>query len=979
MRHYLKIAILLLTALLSCHQAEAQQALIRNFTTTDYNGGTQNWCIDITPANRVLFANNSGLKTYNSVRWETLTLSNYSQTRTVMYDSIDHRTYVGGSNEFGYFQPDKESQLNRYHSLSRYLPEKLREFHEVWNILKWKDIVVFQTRQHLFFLHPNRRMTYMETPFLIECTAIIGTRLYVASKQGVYTVGNGRLTQIPGTEALRGIALRTILPYEGNMIFATAVNGLYLYDGNTTRKMELDITPFIEKNQLFCAAIHGDMLAVGTIRDGLVMRNMKTGQTQYANIDTGLQNNTVLSLRFDQTGNIWLGLDQGIAYVMNNSSVQYLFGNLSPIGTGYASATDGSLLYLGTNQGLFSLPYTITNGPTPPTPQLVGALTGQVWSLTHIDGTLFCGCNAGTYLIRGQQAERIAGVEGTWRLIPLKQHPGMILGCDYQGLFLLRKGSNNRYEFAWRIDNFKKSSSSFLEDEDGTIWMSHWQHGIFHLKLSEDLRHIRKQELYNSKNGLLVDDNNQICRIQGHIYVSTVDGFYQLNHQTGRLEHADDINHIFQNYGQALRVIESPTGDLWAYKQGYLAVAHPQQDGTYIASPISNMELVNGLQMVFGHPSFIGQTTLMNCERGFVQINSHASPIPPQGRKILVYEIQSTNGKDSVLHQQVTPRRQEQVYQFHHAFNSLHIYFVLPEYATGNETEYSCMMEGYDKAWSPYRTENNKEYTRLPKGKYTFHVRANNLLNGMSYSTKIHIEILPAWYETWWAYLLYLMAACALGWATFHIAKKRERAMVEKAKREEAIKRERQQALYEIEQQKKENELTRLRADQLEYEMKANASKLADSTINLMRKNDMLLSLDEQMSELAESVRHEDPKADITRRIRSIRHHIQGNIKEDDNWEKFEENFNLVYDNFMRKLTAKYPDLKLSDRKLVAYLRMGLSSKEMASLLNTTTRSIETARYRLRKKLQIESGDNLTEFIQSLDTETKTEQEKSTD
>jgi DNA-binding CsgD family transcriptional regulator len=119
------------------------------------------------------------------------------------------------------------------------------------------------------------------------------------------------------------------------------------------------------------------------------------------------------------------------------------------------------------------------------------------------------------------------------------------------------------------------------------------------------------------------------------------------------------------------------------------------------------------------------------------------------------------------------------------------------------------------------------------------------------------------------------------------------------------------------------------------------------------------------MDDLSESVRREEAKARITNKIKEIRHDIQQNINEDEGWDKFEENFNLVYENFMQRLTARFPDLKLSDRKLCAYLRMGLSSKEMASLLNTSVRSIETARYRLRKKLDMEQGDNLTEFIQN--------------
>ena len=126
----------------------------------------------------------------------------------------------------------------------------------------------------------------------------------------------------------------------------------------------------------------------------------------------------------------------------------------------------------------------------------------------------------------------------------------------------------------------------------------------------------------------------------------------------------------------------------------------------------------------------------------------------------------------------------------------------------------------------------------------------------------------------------------------------------------------------------------------------------------------MLLELDEQMQELSGIIGKDTPKTTVNKMIKDVRRSIQRNIKEDENWEKFEENFNLVYDNFMKKLTEQFPDLKANDKKLCAYLRMGLSSKEMASLLNTTLRSIETARYRLRKKLNLKQGQNLTSFIQ---------------
>ena len=102
-------------------------------------------------------------------------------------------------------------------------------------------------------------------------------------------------------------------------------------------------------------------------------------------------------------------------------------------------------------------------------------------------------------------------------------------------------------------------------------------------------------------------------------------------------------------------------------------------------------------------------------------------------------------------------------------------------------------------------------------------------------------------------------------------------------------------------------------------------------------------------------------------KISKIRHDIKLNMEDDENWERFQDNFNIVYDNFLGMLVTRFPTLKKNDLKLCAYLKMGLSSKEIASLLNTNLRSVETARYRLRKKLGLDGGENLTGFLQSID------------
>ena len=211
--------------------------------------------------------------------------------------------------------------------------------------------------------------------------------------------------------------------------------------------------------------------------------------------------------------------------------------------------------------------------------------------------------------------------------------------------------------------------------------------------------------------------------------------------------------------------------------------------------------------------------------------------------------------------------------------------------------------------------------------------------------------------------VIVVIAATAIAYIVRLMKRRAERELTRVKAQQEQQMREKDIKL-QMEREKRKHQMAEMRNEQLNIELKHKQSQLTDSTMNLMRKNDMLQQIDENMHELSESVRRGDAKPKLTKQIQEIRKSIQDNMN--DNWEKFENNFNMVYDDFMKVLTARFPDLKINDRKLCAYLRMGLSSKEMASLLNMPVRSIETARYRLRKKLNMTGGENLTEFIQNI-------------
>lgn len=942
----------------------AQIPTLRNFSPIEYNGGTQNWQIGEIRDNLMAFANNHGLIVFDGENWQIHPVANYTSVRSVAFDAKKLCVYAGASDEFGYFDINTATFNVEYHSLSKLLPANMRMFGEIWKIhLLPSGEVLFQGRAHLFSLRQGNKLITLKTAGAIDNSALVGDRVYVSTKTGIYIYHGGKLSPLPGTGNLTGKRVSGVVQYNGKVMFVTMSDGLFIYDGHTATPFELDISPLLKDNNVFCAAAGKRYIGFGTIKNGLIVKDLQTGSNYYVNTNTGLQNNTVLSMSFDSLDNIWLGLDMGLSYVMLESSYGNLLGANNTIGTGYTSAISGNQLYMGTNQGLFSIPFPLQNSILPPKAQTVEGVVGQIWSLQNIDGTLLCGANDGAYVVGAGTVRRIDGLVGTWGFRKLNNHPGYLLTCDYDGLAVLKQegGSITLHS---RLSNFHEASGNFEQDSDGSIWLSHWHKGVWHFRLSDDMTRVENLEYYHNGAGLVVDDNNLVCKIDGRVYVSSVDGFHQYDERNRKLKHCDWMNNLFNTYGEALHVTQAPDGMIIAYKADYLAVAERQHNGKYQSRQVGYGNMVQQMQMGLGNIGFLeNRQIVLNSNNGFFVMRPQKKDAAKTNH-VMVRRIYSTNTGDTLVYMRCPELVKEEVV-LPHSLNSIRIEYVMPEYRGEKGVLYSCYLEGYEKEMSTMSHSSSKEYTKLEKGKYIFHVKARNLVDGTESESQIVIRILPAWYETWWAYLLYIILIVTGVWALLRYMNLRAEKELTKVKKEKERQMKEQQMEFHLAEEKKEKELAKLRSKQLEVELKHKSSELSDSAMNLVRKNDMLQAIDQNMEQLSESVRREETKARLVKKIGDIRKEIKMHMNDDDNWNKFEENFNLVYDNFSQKIMEAFPQLKKSDLKLCVYLRMGLSSKEMASLLNTSVRSIETARYRLRKKLDIDTGSNLTDFIQS--------------
>ena len=100
--------------------------------------------------------------------------------------------------------------------------------------------------------------------------------------------------------------------------------------------------------------------------------------------------------------------------------------------------------------------------------------------------------------------------------------------------------------------------------------------------------------------------------------------------------------------------------------------------------------------------------------------------------------------------------------------------------------------------------------------------------------------------------------------------------------------------------------------------------------------------------------------------MKSVIRTIDRNINNVDDWKFFEDAFNNADKDFLKKVKSSHPELTANDLRLCAYLRLNLSSKEIAPLLNISVRSVEVKRYRLRKKINLAHENGLVDYIMQI-------------
>ena len=927
MKNRLSVLGIILIGWSLCRAQNLEIPRVINFNKTHFQAFNQTWDIAQMEDGTMCFANSGGLLTYNGDHWNLSTIRHQEIIRTIWV--VDGKIYSGSYGDFGEWTTDPETGSWVYSSLAKPLPDLSVDNEEIWNILPTPSSILFQSFGVIYEKKNNEIQT-------ITPPSSIRFIFNHADKYFIQVIGHGIMEIektghfqdfIPETE-ISGFKTTGILPAEPEgYLVTTEQNGVFLTSGKKLKIWNYALNELFKKHQVNkCLKLQNGFFVFGTISEGVYITTEAGELVYHINKEKGLQNNTVLSLFEDQDQNLWIGLDEGISVVQLNSPLTYYIDNTGTIGTPYAAKVHQDKFYLGTNHGLY---YRTWNGETDHSFRLIPNTQGQVWHLLDLGEELLCGHNNGTFLVSDAKAEQISDNTGGWISQYFPFDSSYILQGTYTGIAIFKE-SPGGWKYSHRVGNLIHSIRNMLIEEDATIWAANPYRGFYRMRMNSDFTQVTHLETIDTSMGLPSTYKVDILPWEKELLIRTEGKYFRYDEASNRFVHTSIIKST-QDQEADFRIFKGFDQDYFKVFSNKLEFYHSHELTTTLdVSLIPNDEAIMPL----------AEGTYLFClEGGYALFDPKKINISRNLDMPAITRFRSWNKRNELEKDIYISGAAYPDLELSNQTNKIQIDFATHEYC--QDHRFSHMLQNFETDWTDWTHHPTQEYTNLSAGSYHFKVRSNVNWN----HTSIFFSILPKWYETYLAKFSLILFSLLLSWSIYRLYL--FRIAIHKRK-------------IEIEHKRKlHRQMLILRNEKLQEDVLTKSQELANSTMNLIRKNEVLSDILDGLVEVKKGLGTRFPEKYYQLLVRRIK----SNLSSSDDWRLFETNFNQVHNQFFKSLKKDYPDLTPGELKLAAYLKMNLSTKEISPLLHISQRSVENKRYRLRKKMGLEKDQNLVDFL----------------
>jgi len=743
---------------------------IKNFSPEEYHAEGQIWAAEQDKYGIMYFGSNSEVLIYDGHFWQSVKLPNNSSIRSLCKNN-EGTIFVGAVGEFGYLGTDKKEGF-KYISLSRQLDSTVRSFSDVWTMKSDGTNVWFATNEYLFRYNPKKKPTVKKIntekpPFLLYK---VGEDVYVSIRgKGTQKLTGDTLIPVKGMEKKHPWF---IIPYNLNSKIIGNLDGLTIYTSNNSdsaknlfnEKTIKETNTFLNSNQLYTGAVNigNGRFAIGTLRSGIVIINKSGKIINIIDEEKGLQSNTIHHLYSDKQNELWASTAYGISKIDINSPYELFSKKQGIKGSIYDVLRFHNRFYVTSNLGLYYYTETGFKG----TENLSGKNALQILSHfvfnTGTDSLFFVNTIYGMYRIEKNRPIKINGINYNSIIQSEFKSNTVYLTINYELFKMIYQ--NNTFSSPERIDKFNELAYIGYElDKEHIILIFNEKAVIYNLKskTSEEIKADAKI--------------NDINKIDNKIIAYTDKGLYIYNKGKKQFFKDSIYTRNLSGNNEILQFEKFSENNYW------LLARQSENNKTFVAKIYKKNETFfvetapykrfSGLSII--HKDGDSLLWALN-SKTLYKFTLNNTKNFNQKEECIIRSIKLKN--DSLIFSGILSSKNNNTNQnitANYRDNDISFEFVLTSFE-GNNNEYSYKLEnGKKRKWSDWTETNFKEYTNLHEGIYVFSVKGRNVYGIESEPASYTFEILPPWYRTWYAYIIYLMLLISFIWGFVKLNAKR--------------------------------------------------------------------------------------------------------------------------------------------------------------------------------------------------------------
>ncbi|MFO7862802.1 MAG: SpoIIE family protein phosphatase [Salinivirgaceae bacterium] len=743
---------------------------IQNYAPDAYGADEANWSVTQDHRGIMYFGNLESILEYDGANWTKIPVPGQKYIYSLATGK-DDMVYVGGVDDFGRLISDSVGSM-QYQSLTKTLDSAIR-IGRVFKTFAYQNEIYFCDFSHVFRYNIDTEIIQVikldKDNFL---TFLVNGKLYTSNyRKGLMVVEDGEVDSLPGGEFFKEKDVFSIEKWgKDTLLISARGHDLTLYNVKTGAAVPFKFNNVAEETnrRLKDAWIYAgtkvddNHFAYGTYSNGLYIIN-KTGEIKvHLNEDNGLQHNLVTNLYFpeNESGVLWLTLNNGISSVNINSPIRRFSkeSGLEGALNGIAKFKDD--YYFASNFGVYKM---VTSKNNPVVFEPISGLAGEtVYGLLRYnapDGTdhLLIASGIDAYVVRNSVADTLGvNTESTY-LLPSQIHPERVYVATKQGIKILEY-ANETFGVTSGYRGLNQFVTQIVEDEKGDLWS----------KTLSDIQHISSDGELLQIPDAIKDRKGAFLGFNQNVFFADDESVFKYNHKKKDFEHYVPFEELFYSKGKVLHKLFQ-LNDSMALAHYMVQDKRGSEvikivDGKWsVVSPA--WKLLPSMSVNAGYCDY--PYSFLGGQDGLFVKNTTRKKNFESAYGTYIRNI--TIGTDSVVYEGAPGFLKESLSDSVNVFagrsyidyslNNITFNFAAPFFERESDLRYNSMLEGFDKNWSGWQTEGSRIYTNLKEGVYQFHVKSINAYGVESIETVYEFEILPPWYRTWWAYLIYLVVA----------------------------------------------------------------------------------------------------------------------------------------------------------------------------------------------------------------------------